>query len=205
LIDNDYLKSQSEILSRGSGLACLPDRQGVRGLGCIGLLIGGDTKDFRLDKGIISEVINQLKAVSGRFGLDILATTSRRTSAEIEGLLKSELGSFAGCKLLVIANEKNIPEAIGGILGLSRIVIVSAESISMISEAASSGRYIIVFESRVNPRHREFLDNLSKAGHIYLIPAGGIGALCERLNRDNPESLVLQDKVVVERALERVL
>ena len=36
-------------------------------------------------------------------------------------------------------------EAMGGIVGLSDILIVSGESISMISEAASSGKNTIVF------------------------------------------------------------
>ena len=97
----------------------------------------------------------------------MLASTSRRTPSDIEGLVKSELEGFDKCRLLVIANERNIPEAVGGILGVSDFIVVSGESVSMVSEAVSSGKYVLVFRPQakglcLGNKHRLFLENLEK-------------------------------------------
>ncbi len=157
LIDDRYLREQSERLKQMSDVRCqMAD-------GSIGLLIGGDTKNFRLNKDLMVEVIRQAKVAAGKLKADVLVTTSRRTSREIEDLVKNEFKDYPACQLLIIANEKNIPEAVGGILGLSSIVITSAESISMVSEAATSNRHVLVFNSSgLSRRHKIFLDYLSK-------------------------------------------
>jgi len=139
LVDKEYLGDHSQKLIKSSG-----SKLYLQSL-YIGLLIGGDAKGFHLTKQVLWEVIQQAKLASEKLGAGILATTSRRTSKELEELIKKELGNDPRCKLLVIANENNIPEAIGGILGLSQFVIASAESIAMISEAISSQKYVLVF------------------------------------------------------------
>ncbi|MCX5712831.1 MAG: ELM1/GtrOC1 family putative glycosyltransferase, partial [Candidatus Omnitrophica bacterium] len=171
LIDKNYLAAQVAGLVRvkGEGLS------GKEKILCIGLLIGGDTKNFRLSKEDISLVIAQIKQQAESINADILVTTSRRTPAEIEELVKKEFSAYPRCKLLVIANEKNIPGTMEAILGSSDIAVVSAESISMVSEAASSGKYVIVFESAVDAKHRRFLNNMGDKKYIYLIPAQAIG------------------------------
>jgi mitochondrial fission protein ELM1 len=64
--------------------------------------------------------------------------------------------------------------AVGGILGASSVVVVSGESTSMVSEAASSGKYVIAFKPRrkslvpINNKHETFLKRLSSAGFICL-------------------------------------
>lgn len=194
LIDEEYLSQQSKILSTNYQLRTMNQFT-------IGLFIGGDTKDFSLDKDALVEALKELKSVSSKLNADILATTSRRTSGQVEKALRDELADFSSTKLLIIANEKNIPEAVGGILGLSQIVVVSAESISMISEAASSNRYVIVFDSPVNPRHRRFLNYMADKGYIYLCQPEGLASLITRLLRDRPEILTLRDKEKVKNAL----
>ena len=136
----------------------------------ISLLIGGDTKDFSLDIKAIDKLLGAVKLQAQKHGYDILVTTSRRTSKEIEDLIKQKMGSYAKCKLLVIANQQNTKGTIEGLLGLSEIAIVTQESISMISEAASSGKHVIVFfqGKDKNRRHNLFLDNLSNKGFMKL-------------------------------------
>jgi len=199
LIDEKYLKEQGERLSQASGIKCQASGN------CIGLLVGGDTKDFSLSREDIFEVIKQVKTASKKFHMDILATTSRRTSTEIEGVIKQELKGYPDCKLLVIANERNVPEAVGGILALSRFVIVSPESISMISEAASSGKYIIVFKSYVSNRHNRFLNNLAMKRYIYLCEPTEIYPLIEELSNEQPPVNILDDALKVKKGLIKVI
>jgi len=137
LIDREKLKADGQTLkgkiSLGSGQT-------------IGLLIGGDNEEFLLSKKCVDKVIDGLLGPLGKGGADFLVTTSRRTGRAAEQALKSRLGPDPRCKLLVIANENNFDEAVGGILDLANIVVVSGESISMVSEAVSSGKRVIVFE-----------------------------------------------------------
>ncbi len=198
-IDGQYLKEQSERLSG----------YGAQGMGhgdfIIGLLIGGDTKNFHLDSAIVSEVLGQLKAAAEKYNAGILITTSRRTSVKIEKLVKEQMGNYPRCKALIIANEKNIPEAVGGILGLSKLVIVSAESISMISEAASAGCQVLVFNSRLDGKHTDFLDSMQKAGYIYLCDARQIGPSVDLLLSEKVPLRVLNNRNCLMKAFDAVL
>ncbi|MBM3245285.1 MAG: hypothetical protein FJZ15_05795, partial [Candidatus Omnitrophica bacterium] len=171
LINREYLEGEGEKLSRAYGIK--PFSKETIGLG---LLIGGDTKNFRLAEEDVSEAINQIKSIAGNNNAFILATTSRRTSSGIEGLIKKELKDCVHTGALIIASENNPSFAVGGILGLSSIIITSPESISMISEAVASGKYVIVFDSlRLDKKHRRFLDFFASKKYIYLARPGELG------------------------------
>ena len=198
LINDEYLKDQSQRL-----LSYMPNK--VTG-SCIGLFIGGDSKGFKLKIELIQEVIRQIKAVSEKIKADILVTTSRRTPPELENLLKQELQNYPLCKLLIIANEKNIPEAVGGILGLSDIVVVSAESISMISEAISSKKYVLVFKSdNLSAKHRNFLDYLVRNNYIYLTEGGALAEEIKEIFIAKPKIPQLKDNLTVSEAIKKIL
>jgi KDO2-lipid IV(A) lauroyltransferase len=172
----------------------------------IGLLMGGDTKNFCLTKEKIFEVISQIKSVSEKLNADILVTTSRRTSKEVEGLLKKELQDYPRCKLLIIANEKNIPQAVGGILGLSAIVITSPESISMISEAVSSKKYVLVFQaSGLSRKHKIFIDYFARNQYIYKSCGPDLSERIQDILSRKPQIRILQDNRLVEQAINRIL
>lgn len=144
----------------------------------IGLLIGGDNKNFMLSKSDIADVLAAAIKISKKTQAPLLVTTSRRTSAGLEMLIKEKIGAFDGCKMLVIANEKNPPDTVNKILNLSGTVIVSGESISMVSEAASSGKRVLVFQPQAKrqdflawpwqAKHMQFLKNLQAESFIIL-------------------------------------
>lgn len=200
VINPDYLREEAKNFSSAFNLASqLPGN-------CIGLLIGGDAKNFRLDEHAVLEVIKQVKSVSERLRADILVTTSRRTPKEVENLVKEEFKNYPRCKALIIANEKNIPSAIGGILGLSRLVVVSAESISMVSEAVASERYVLVFKSGgVDKRHKRFLNYFLKHKYIKLDEPNGIGSAIEEIWQVSAQSNTLKDNSLIRKAIERLI
>jgi KDO2-lipid IV(A) lauroyltransferase len=207
LIDEKYLKEQSERLLQAIGYrlqaTCLP---AGRAGNYLGLLVGGDTKNFLLNKDIILEVIRQIKTASQNLNTDILVTTSRRTSKEIESLIKDEFKDYSHCKLLIIANEKNIPEAVGGILGLAQIIIASPESISMISEAANSKKYVLVFESKgLDKKHRRFIEHFARNRYIYLLESSNLANKIEEIWLNKPQINILKDNFLVSEALKRLL
>jgi lauroyl/myristoyl acyltransferase/mitochondrial fission protein ELM1 len=200
LIDDEYLKEQTKMLLEAQG-----SRLKATGF-YIGLLIGGDSKDFHLKSDQVLEVIRQAKSVAEKLDANILLTTSRRTSAKIEGLVKGEFKDCPRCKLLVIANENNIPMAVGGILGLSEFIIVSAESISMISEAINSKKYVLVFESGgLRKKHRAFIENCRKNKYIYLTQSHDLSKKIEDLWFNKPEVSTPADNLMIEAAIKKIL
>ncbi|UCB57432.1 MAG: tetraacyldisaccharide 4'-kinase [Candidatus Omnitrophota bacterium] len=202
LIDQEYLEKQANTLDA---------KCAIRNAECenkaprIGLLIGGDTSKYRIGAKLINKIIEQLKSLSHNFSCQILATTSRRTPKIAEELLKNKLAGFPGCKLLIIANEKNIPEAVGGILALSDIVIVSGESISMVSEAVSAQKYVLVFEMekkvRTSTRQERFLKALEQEGVLKVIAADNLAVEIERLWNEKPHRRKIKDNERIYQAL----
>ena len=199
LIDEEYLEAQkSRLKSQGVNV----DTKMV-----LGLLLGGDTKRFRLEVDLLKAIIPQIKIFLDEHDAQILITTSRRTSPQVESLIKQEFSNYRRCKLLVIANEKNIPEAVGGILGLSKIVIVSPESISMISEAASSGKYVIIFDPQTNigRRHHRFIQHCAQEKYVYLTDRPSLSRILEEILTLRPEIVKLQDRLRIKEALSKLL
>ena len=196
LIDEEYIKPQAASLRPGVKI----EKDLV-----LGLLLGGDTKNFKLSAGLLTPIIAQIKLFLEIHNAEILITTSRRTNREAEHSVREEFSNYSHAKLLIIANEKNIPEAVGGILGLSKIAIISPESISMISEAASSGRYAIVFKSKIDSRHDYFLNYMAKRKYIYLCDPEDIFQTLEKIYNGRPQIKVLKDREIVKAALKRIL
>jgi len=213
LNDDDYLKEESEKFLRDTGYACLPPaclpaRQGQAGDTdlYIGLLIGGGTKNFHLKEDTMLEVINQIKSAAEKLDAQILVTTSRRSSCEVEQLVKKELQNYSRCKLMVIANEENPAFTMGAILGLSQILITSAESISMVSEAVSSKKHVLVFKSAgLRNKHRRFLGHFAKNKYIYLIEPADLGKMITEIWRNRPPIHFLRDNIVVSEAIRKIL
>ncbi|OGX16440.1 MAG: hypothetical protein A2166_00945 [Omnitrophica WOR_2 bacterium RBG_13_41_10] len=171
----------------------------------LGILIGGDSKDFHLSLELMQEVIQQAKGFLEAHDAEVLITTSRRTPSAITSLIKKEFADYPRCKLLIVANENNIPEAVGGILALSEVIIVSPESISMISEAASSGRYVIVLKARVSRRHNDFLNHMARKKYIYLSSPRDLSMTIEGVWQRKPEVKSLKDNFAVSEAIKKLL
>jgi len=198
LIDGDYLKEQAIRLKEGLR---------VKGQGLsLGLLIGGDSRKFRLKIGTVSEVARQIKDAARELNADILISTSRRTPKEIEDLIKVEFKDYPACKLLVIANEKNCPDAVSGILGLSSLVVISPVSISMVSEAASSGKHVLVFKEKgLGSKHVRFLRYLAENKYIHLTDACDLAAKAAQIHSVKPENKALQDSLPVKKAMAQII
>jgi len=197
LVDDDYLDSNGQALKSRAQ----PSKKFV-----LGLLLGGDTKDFKLSIDSMREIISQIKDALEKVDGEILITTSRRTPAEIERLLKEEFTNYPRCKLLIIANEKNIPEAVGGILALSHLVVVSPESISMISEAVNSRKYVLVFKTnKLNPKYERFLGHFAENKYIYMARPDEVNKKINDIWRDKPQTHSLKDNLLVAQAIGKVL
>jgi len=198
LINEEYLNRESSSLVVKRNL----NKDGFY----IGVLIGGNSKHFNLSSSLINEVIGQLKILSRDLNAQILLTTSRRTPKHVEEVIKNGLGNHPYLRLMVIANEENMPEVVGGILGLSSIIISTPESISMISEAVSSKKYVFVFNAPgLSLKHKRFLDHFAKNRYIYMARSANLSDTVKMVWQDRPLLYSLKDNNLVGEALSRVL
>ncbi|OIO78915.1 MAG: hypothetical protein COZ98_00185 [Candidatus Omnitrophica bacterium CG_4_8_14_3_um_filter_43_15] len=174
----------------------------------IGLLVGGDNKNFILPKSALWAVLGAVMDACVKHDISVLATTSRRTSKELEALMKEKLGKFEKCKILAIANENNPPGTVKNILASSKVIVVSGESISMVSEAAASGKRVLVFcaqAKKKDTRHAEFLRNLEKKGFIVLCGPKDMKPAIIKALQDNSPVKRLDDSSLVYEAIKKLI
>ncbi len=198
LVDKNHLKLYADKLKHEIGQ--LKERR-------IGLLLGGDTKAFKMDHKAIEILIEESVKAANECDAEILVTTSRRTPGHIDELLKKKFSGKKRCRLLNIANDENSKGMVEGILGLSDVVLVSEESISMISEAASSKARVIVFTQAGfgDKRHISFLKNLRDKCFIEIKESQNIHTAILKALQARVERPVLNDSLKVEEALARTI
>ncbi len=205
LVDDAYMAEQKQLLlSRYSHLKKSHRTK-------IGILMGGNTKNIEFTESVIKMVIHQVKEVAIELNADILLTTSRRTPENIEQLIWREFKKFDHCVLLISAVNADVPEAVGGILGLSDCVLVSGESISMVSEAISSGKKTVVFNVNSNEskhqlnKYEQFVENLSEQGYIAVSSPKGISKALYNVLSNKMYLKPLTDRDAVGDLIQRIL
>jgi len=144
----------------------------------IGVLIGGNTQSLYFEKDVFETLMRSLRNYAERSGAQLLVTTSRRTPAWADELLKEMFTDRARCPLLLIANESNRSGIVAGILGLSDAVVVTAESMSMIAETANAGKPSVVVRPwrgrALKAKYEDYLQRLEKEGMAVSCDAAGL-------------------------------
>lgn len=175
----------------------------------VGLLVGGDNPEFALTPQLMEGVISAIKLFCAEHDAEMIATTSRRTSTGVEQALKEGFGNDPACKLLVIANEKNSPEALPGILDLATLVVVSSESISMVSEAITSGKRTVAFaldkKTGVTAKHERMLAQLEKGGFIRIASSESLLRMMNDALGDNSPVRKIDDREKIVEAVGRLI
>ncbi|OGX11483.1 MAG: hypothetical protein A2351_04430 [Omnitrophica bacterium RIFOXYB12_FULL_50_7] len=164
------MPSGYKTLDRGADVKQLQAKLGEGGRPKMAVFLGGATRDYDLTISDMEKLCSTLKRASPRAG-DYMITTSRRTSAPVERFLKSALAAQPACRFLVIAHEENPPYAAGGMMGLADLLIVTEDSLAMISEAVGTGKRVIVLslgEGELPEKHYRFHQILSQRGLVTL-------------------------------------
>lgn len=132
------------------------------------VFLGGSAHHFVMDLERIEKIFASIERAAKRIG-DYVVTTSRRTPPSVESFLKATLARHPSCQLLVLASEDKRSEVAAGMMALAEILIVTEDSISMISEAVASGKKVIVvtFDSEGLPKkHRRFKEMLVRQSAV---------------------------------------
>lgn len=152
-ISPDTLKSERQRLKQELNL---PDCQRI------GILLGGTDRHETITTGDAVKLSETCEAVAAEMNAQILVTTSRRTPPEVVASLSSTLKDTDWCSLFVTPDTPSkLTDPYQAILALSDLLIVTADSFSMVCEAASSGHPVIVLmlsegKTRLPKRHKVY-------------------------------------------------
>jgi len=114
-----------------------------------GILIGGDDDNYSIDPDWIRTNIGPLLEIASNREVDLYITTSRRTRRESEDALCEIVNGMSNVRMNLIAS-KDPRNPVPGILGLCDKIFCTEDSVSMVSEAVTSGKD--VFLLRVNKK-----------------------------------------------------
>ncbi len=134
----------------------------------LGVLIGGDNKHYSLTARVTERLIRILRTAHETHGMRVCLTPSRRTG---DAAKRRIAGTLSDDAIGTIWDETG-PNPYVGILALADRLIVTGESISMVSEALASGRPVHVLPLEgFGRRHERFIKGLVERGLVSRIEA----------------------------------
>ncbi|MBF0254557.1 MAG: mitochondrial fission ELM1 family protein, partial [Candidatus Omnitrophica bacterium] len=149
-----------------TGNAAVPARD--LKLSRMGLLIGGSSRHSQWGAQDLKAVLEGVKGLSQAREMEVFLTTSRRTDPGCEKTLEDALGAWPQCSRRLIVSRENPPGAYDGILSDADFLVVTADSISMISEAVSTGKPVVVVWPAGKPggsnKLTRFIDEMAREG-----------------------------------------
>lgn len=122
--------------------------------------LGGDTRQYTVDDAMAAILARGLTRLLDEQGCGLMITTSRRTGAPLMAALAPLAERI---DTVVWTGEGANPYL--GFLGLADAVVVTADSINMVSEACSTGKPVYILPLGGEPRRRAaFLDTIRDRG-----------------------------------------
>jgi mitochondrial fission protein ELM1 len=170
--EHDRLRGPNVLVTRGAVHRVVPERlaaerrrfPGLEGLPrpVLGVLIGGANRAYRLDLRRLGEIAESVAAAVRRGGGSALVTPSRRTGAAGLAVLREKLAGVPG---MVWDGTGDNPYF--AYLAIADALLVTADSVSMISEAAATGKPVHIIElPGGDAKFARFHDTMRQAGII---------------------------------------
>jgi uncharacterized protein len=168
--EHDRLRGPRVIVSRGAMHRVTPtrlaaERRRFPALAAmprpiLAVLLGGSNKSYRLTPGRLGEIADAIAAVLRECGGSALVTPSRRTGKEGRKLLQDRL---VGLSAAIWDGAGDNPYF--AYLALADAFMVTADSVSMISEAAATGKPVHILElNGGNAKFARFHQLMQQAG-----------------------------------------
>ena len=176
----------------------------------IGVLIGGEDRYYTITETTALRLIEVLQQFATRWDSQLLLTTSRRTPLPVENLISEHLSNTQHCPILVLAHgENSLTDPVGTIFALSDVIIVTEDSFSMVCEAASSGKRVIILEvdrkTRRRPKQHQVYSEMMGHASVMWSRVGDLETSLETALADESPIKALQDTQVAATAVTQLL
>ena len=110
----------------------------------------------------------------------------------------------------MIANESNVENVTYGMLALSDIALVTEDSVSMISEAVSAGKKVLVMKlgnGKLPPKHNRFHQTLQSNRLVELADCDDFQECLNHLNQNGAQNsdILKRQSELLQEALRKLL
>jgi mitochondrial fission protein ELM1 len=141
------------------------------------MLIGGPSRSHRYQTAEWEQLAACMADLARRHGIRWLVTTSRRTGKEIEAMLREKLAPEVVADAVWWCHEPQ--KKLAAYLGAAERLWVTQDSVSMVTEAASTGKPVVVIRPSETPFPPTsfmpgYLENLESLGLIQRLPMAGL-------------------------------
>ncbi|MBP9732826.1 MAG: mitochondrial fission ELM1 family protein [Candidatus Omnitrophica bacterium] len=148
------------------------------------LLIGGPSKHAPWEPKVLEKYFFALRDLSREHKLYLLITTSRRTDPAVESAVERIFTGETYCPVVVIAGRSNPQGAYEGILAAADQILVTADSVSMVSEAVSTGKPAALITPGSNAsktgKFARFIEQLERDGAAFRVAETGLANFLTR-------------------------
>jgi|SRR5579862_218368 len=168
--EHDRLRGPSVVVTRGALHRVTPARLAIErcrfaaleGLPrpVLGVLIGGSNRAYRFELQRLADIADSIAAAVRQSGGSVLLTPSRRTGDRGLALLRQRLAGVPG---MIWDGAGDNPYY--AFLALADALLVTADSISMVSEAAATGKPVhVIGLAGGDAKFARFHDSMRRAG-----------------------------------------
>ena len=133
------------------------------------ILVGGDDANYSVTPQWVKRRLGQILNLAQHSGADIFITTSRRTSAAAEKVVRTLAQHSHAVKYLLVASEDEF-NPIPAMLGFSTEVFCTEDSVNMVSETITGGHRAVLL--RVD--HKGGVKGLLQRATAALVNAGAL-------------------------------
>ena len=146
---------------------------------CVAVLLGGDNRRYRITDPMATAMAARLADFARSNKASLALIPSRRTPASVVNILMTQLGD-SRVTIATAADANPYP----GILGIADAVIVTSDSVNMASEAALTGKPLLIAAWQPETgRIAAFHQAMARAGHSAplgtKLPTAGFTPLAE--------------------------
>ena len=159
VVKEDLKKEAEKLLSE------YPPESGVQW----SILIGGDDANYAVTPQWIKKIVGHIMCIAEQEGADLYITTSRRTPAAAVKTLKTLAARSSSVRYLLIAAEDPF-NPIPAMLGFSREIFVTEDSVNMVSETITGGHKAVL----LRVEHKKGLRGLLQDATASLVNAGAL-------------------------------
>ena len=132
----------------------------------IALLLGGPVRAVGMPPDLAHGLGRSIAQLAINMGGTVMATTSRRTGSEASDALAAGLGP---CMHVLYRWGEPDENPYMGFLASADVIVVTADSVSMISEAcATEAPVYVALPELAGPRHRALIESLAQSGQVRL-------------------------------------
>jgi len=126
----------------------------------ISVLVGGKNRRQSFSDASSHDFAKKMLLAAKNTGGGLAISFSRRTGARSEAILRQQL---AGASSYIWDGQGENPYF--GLLALADVIIVTSDSVSMMSEACSTGKPVYIYElPNGGKRHKQFCESLIQSG-----------------------------------------